>query len=344
MDPSTRNASPLLVGIDLGTSRTAVMTSTGFRQITRSIVGYPRDVVSLKLVGKNQVFGDEALKYHSALTLYRPLEDGVIREASKSDYNAAYELLKHVIDQAKQGSTEAACGVIGVPARASVMNRELLLQLAGDLLSRTVVVSEPFMVAYYLDKLSNSIIIDIGAGTVDICGMKGTIPSPEDQVTLLKAGNYTDERFESAIRQHYPEAQVTRNFLRRIKEEHGFVGQAEKPVMVTMRFGGKPYEIDITDDLRLVCESIVPDIVEHLETIIKGFDPEDQPETLRNIYLAGGGSQIKGLDHFLAAQLQGYGEVRVTCVHDSDFIGSAGALKMATEVPPELWEQVGFLS
>ena len=93
----------------------------------------------------------------------------------------------------------------------------------------------------------------------------------------------------------------------------------------------------------MVCESIVPDLVEHLEGIIRGFDPEDQQETLQNIYLAGGGSRIKGIDTYIADQLHDYGVVRVTCVSDSDFTGSAGALKMATEVPPELWDQVGFL-
>ncbi|MCB2181482.1 MAG: rod shape-determining protein [Desulfobulbaceae bacterium] len=334
----------LLIGIDLGTSRTAVMTNKGFKEIIRSVVGYPKDVIGLKLVGKNQVFGEEALKHHSALTLYHPLEDGIIREASQSDYNAAYELLKHVVEQARQGYTGEVCGVIGVPARASVINKELLLKLAKDILAVAVVVSEPFMVGYYLDKLSNSVIIDIGAGTIDICGMKGTIPSSEDQVTLLKAGDYIDERFESVILQQYPDVQVTRNFLRRIKEEHSFVGEAENPVVVTMRSDGKPVEVDVTDELRMVCESIIPDLIEHLEAIIRGFDPEDQQEALSNIYLAGGGSQIRGIDRFITEQLQAYGDVRVTCVEQSDFIGSAGALKMATEVPPDLWNQVGFLS
>ncbi|MBU4262217.1 MAG: rod shape-determining protein [Proteobacteria bacterium] len=320
------------------------MTNRGYKDIIRSIVGYPKDVIGLKLVGKNQVFGDEALKHHSALTLYCPLEDGVIHEASKNDYNAAYELMKHVIGQARQGSTDDVCGVIGVPARASIINKELLLKISQDLMSVSIVVSEPFMVAYSLDKLNNSIIIDIGAGTVDICGMKGTIPSPKDQVTLLKAGDYVDERLESLIQQHYPDVQVTQNFLRLIKEQYGFVGEPDAPVKVSMRIGGKPVELDITEDLQLVCESIVPDIVEHLETIIRGFDPEDQQQALLNIYLAGGGSKIRGIDSFIAAQLHEYGDVRVTCVADSDYIGSSGALKMATEVPPELWDQVGFLS
>jgi len=344
VEHTRKNSNGILVGIDLGTSRTAVMTNRGYKDIIRSVVGYPKDVIGLKLVGKSQVFGEEALKNHSALTLYHPLEDGVIREASKNDYNAAYELIKHVIEQARQGSTDDICGVIGVPARASIINKELLLKITQDLMSVSVVVSEPFMVAYYLDKLNDSIIIDIGAGTVDICGMKGTIPSPKDQVTLLKAGDYIDERLESLVQQHYPEVQATTNFLRLIKEQYGFVGEPDQPVKVTMRMGGKPVELDITEDLQMVCESIVPDIVEHLEAIIRGFDPEDQQQALLNIYLAGGGSKIRGIDTFIAAQLHDYGDVRVTCVADPDFIGSSGALKMATEVPPELWDQVGFLS
>ncbi|MBI5557851.1 MAG: rod shape-determining protein [Deltaproteobacteria bacterium] len=344
VEHTRKNNDVILVGIDLGTSRTAVMTNRGFKDIIHSVVGYPKDVIGLKLVGKSQVFGEEALRHHSALTLYHPLEDGVVREASKSDYNAAYELIKHVIEQARQGSGDEVCGVIGVPARASIINKELLVKLAQDLMSIAVVVSEPFMVAYFLDKLSNSIIVDIGAGTVDICGMKGTIPSPKDQVTLLKAGNYIDERFESVILQRYPEAQVTKNSLRIIKEQYGFVGTPPETVKVSMRVGGKPLELDITEELQLVCESIVPDIIEHLEAIIRGFDPEDQQQALLNIYLAGGGSKIKGIDSFIAGHLQEYGDVRVACVADPDYIGSAGALKMATEVPPELWNQVGFLS
>lgn len=344
MEHTRKNNTGILVGIDFGTSRTAVMTNRGYKDIIRSVVGYPKDVIGLKLVGKSQVFGEEALKHHSALTLYYPLEDGVIREASKNDYNAAYELIKHVVEQARQGSKDDVCGVIGVPARASIINKELLLKIAQDLMSVSVVVSEPFMVAYYLDKLNNSIIIDIGAGTVDICGMKGTIPSPKDQVTLLKAGDYIDERLESLILQHYPDVQATTNFLRIIKEQYGFVGEPDKPAKVNMRVDGKPVELDITEDLQMVCESIVPDIVEHLEAIIREFDPEDQPQALLNIYLAGGGSKMRGIDSFIAAQLHEYGDVRVTCVADSDYIGSSGALKMATEVPPELWDQIGFLS
>jgi len=50
-----------------------------------------------------------------------------------------------------------------------------------------MVVSEPFAVAYGMNLLNNALVIDIGAGTTDFCIMHGTIPSEEDQKTILTA-------------------------------------------------------------------------------------------------------------------------------------------------------------
>lgn len=333
----------LLLGIDFGTSRTAVVSNRGYKKITRSIVGYPKDIIGIKYLGKAQVFGEEALKNRSALTLYHPLEDGVVREASEKDYNAALELLKHVITEAKQNEDVPVSGIIGVPSRASIMNKELLLKIAAEVMETAMVVSEPFMVAYEMNKLNNCIVVDIGAGTVDICGVKGSIPGPKDQITLLKGGDYLDERLESAIQQKYFDVQITRNLVRTIKEQHAFVGPSPTgPLKVTLRSEGKPAEYDITSEMRAVCESIVPDIVENIIGVMKGYDPENQQEALNNIYLAGGGSNIRGLSSMIATRLQEYGEVKVSCVEDPDFSGCKGALKLAQDLPPEHWDKIGF--
>ena len=74
------------------------------------------------------------------------------------------------------------------------------------------------------------------------------------------------------------------------------------------------------------------------------FDPEQQEETLKNIILAGGGSRIRGLDAMLEEQLQEYGDIEVTCVEDPDFVGSAGALQLAEEVPVDQWHELGLMS
>ncbi|MDH4322070.1 MAG: MamK family actin-like protein [Desulfobulbaceae bacterium] len=333
----------LLLGIDLGTSRTAVMSDRGYKNIIRSVVGYPKDIIGIKMLGKTQIFGDEAMKRRSALTLYHPLQDGVVSETGGGDFNAAAELIRHVVGLATEGTNASPCGIIGVPARASVINKELLLDIARDIMSSVMVVSEPFMVAYALGKLNNAIIVDIGGGTIDICGMKGTVPTIDDQITFLKGGDFIDDRLQTAISQQYPETQVTMNLARMIKESYAFVGPPEEPVRVTLRAEGRPKVYDVTEVIRHVCESIVPEIIEHLAEIFRGYDPEDQPEVLQNIILAGGGSRIRGLDRMLEERFSEYGKVKVACVEDADYAGSYGALKMAQEVAPEYWDQVGFV-
>ena len=46
----------LYLGIDLGTSRTSVTASNGERVTISSYVGYPKDVVSRKLLQKDVLF------------------------------------------------------------------------------------------------------------------------------------------------------------------------------------------------------------------------------------------------------------------------------------------------
>ena len=341
--PAPVSSERIIVGIDLGTCRTAVMSDKGTKLLARSVVGYPKDIISEKVVGSDPLFGDDAVEHRNFLDLCYPLADGVIREASERDYQAAYELLGHVVGLAKDGKDCEVCGIIGVPARASIMNKELLLSIAKQFMAKALVVSEPFMVAYELNKLSNCIVVDIGAGTVDICCMKGTVPIPDDQVTFLKGGDFIDERLSLAITRRYPGVQMTEAVACAIREKHAFVGEPAGKVLVTLRDEGKPAEFDVTEDIRSVCESIVPDICEHLETLITKFNPEDQELALKNIVLAGGGSRIRGLAKMIGEQMHDYGEVKVTAVSNPEYVGCAGALKLATEIPLEMWGQVGVM-
>ena len=96
MDSDTENATPtmpvtqsepekqLLLGIDLGTSRTAVMSDRGAKEMVRSVVGYAKDIISVKLLGAPCVIGETALDKRSFVNLHYPLEDGVIREIRRS--------------------------------------------------------------------------------------------------------------------------------------------------------------------------------------------------------------------------------------------------------------------
>ncbi|HIJ21609.1 MAG: hypothetical protein HON68_09765 [Gammaproteobacteria bacterium] len=330
----------LLIGIDLGTSRTSIMTDRGMKTMIDSVVGYPKDLIGVKLLGATHVVGSEALERHY-LNHYFPLEDGVIKETGDRDQEVAKELIRHVVSLADPQPGDRVCGIVGVPARASAFNKDVLLELARDVMDVAMVISEPFMVAYGQDVLLNSIVIDIGAGTVDLCALKGKVPDDEDQVTLIKAGNFIDNLLMESIQMRYPNVQINLRIARAIKEQYAFVGKAEEAVMVTMRENGKPVTVDVTEELELACNAVIPDIVEQIEHLVTGFDPEDQETVLANIIVAGGGSRIRNLNKVISESLTEYGTVVVNCVEGADYAGCLGGLKLASDLPPDYWDHVG---
>lgn len=66
----------LYVGIDLGTSQSAIVAANGERHVVDSYVGWPVDMVARKVVKKPVLVGLEALENRSLLDLHRPLERG----------------------------------------------------------------------------------------------------------------------------------------------------------------------------------------------------------------------------------------------------------------------------
>src|SRR5438045_6932252 len=99
----------LLVGIDLGTSRSSIVALNGVRKTVESYVGYPKDAVSRKMLKADVLYGRAALDNRLALELYRPLEKGVIKgtyegteggtkDEEKKNLQAAQELIKHLVD------------------------------------------------------------------------------------------------------------------------------------------------------------------------------------------------------------------------------------------------------
>ena len=74
--------------------------------------------------------------------------------------------------------------------------------------------------------------------------------------------------------------------------------------------------------------------------LISSYDPEFQNEIRKNIILAGGGSQIKNLNNYIAEKMKSFGGGEVTVVKDPIFAGANGALKLAREMPEGYWEEI----
>ncbi len=330
--------SQLLVGIDLGTSRSAIAADNGNREWVESYVGWPRDFIARKLVGKAMLFGAEAVKHRLSLDMYRPLKNGVIKEGTARDEEAVKELIRHLISLVQgDEEPESIRAVVGVPAESFKVNKVALKKAVSEFAESLFVVSEPFAVAYGVGALDNALVIDIGAGTVDFCIMHGTVPSEEDQRTVLTAGDYIDQQLFTFLEERYPDADFNLNMIRRFKEEYSFVGEPEKEVEVIIPVAGKSTKHVITDEIRRACESILPAIVESTIELIAKFDPEYQDTIRGNIILAGGGSQIKGLKKHLEKTIGEYGPTKVRIVDDPLFSGANGAMELAREMPEEYW-------
>jgi len=332
----------LYLGIDLGTSRTSVSASNGVRETVSSYVGYPKDVVSRKLLQKDVLFGDEAVDKRLSLDFYRPLEHGVIREddAGRS-LKAAGDLLKEIIRRARPRKDELVYAVIGAPAQASIKNKSAILDAARECVDSVMLCSEPFAVAYGMDMLDDVLVIDIGAGTSDLCRMHGTMPEDADQITLTYAGDHIDKTLCELIKKNCPGAQFTVLMVKKIKERYSSVLETMEPVKVMLPVKGKPTEFDITKEMRESCWSIVPPIVNALGELISSFDPEFQDRLKERVLLAGGGSMIDGLDTAIERDMQQrLGAGKVMRIEEPIYGGANGALKIAHDMPAEYWEKL----
>lgn len=336
----------LYVGIDLGTSRTSVSASNGVRETIESFVGYPKDPVARKLLKKDVLFGREARDKRLSLNLHRPLEHGVLKfnadgSEDTESRRAAMDLVKEIVRQAKPRKDELVYAVIGVPAQAQINNKDAILQAARESVDSVMLCSEPFSVAYGLDMLEDVLVIDIGAGTVDLCRMHGTMPEESDQITMNTAGDFVDEELGKEIAAAFPEAQFTKQMVKEIKERYSTVDIATEPVVVQLPVNGKPTEFDITEQMRTACQRIVPPIVEGLGKLVASFDPEFQDKLKKRVLLAGGGSQIKGLDRAITARMQEMlGGGNVIRIEEPIYGGANGALKIAHDMPEDYWEQL----
>ena len=338
---STKKADEkLLVGIDLGTSRSTISADNDKKKWVESYVGWPRDFIARKVVGKPILFGEEAVKHRLSLDMYRPLKNGVIKEGTARDEEAVKELIRHLIDLVQPAKSDPKIrAVVGVPAESFKMNKLALKNAVAEFAEALFVVSEPFAVAYGVGALDNTMVIDIGAGTVDFCIMHGTVPTEEDQRTVLTAGDYIDQQLFTFLKERYPQADFNLNMIRRFKEEHSFVGDIEKNIEVEIPVEGKSTLHNITDEVKRACESILPAIVESTLELIAKFDPEYQDAIRENIILAGGGSQISGLAEYLEQAIGEYGPTKVRIVDDPLYGGADGALQLAKEMPEEYWTE-----
>src|SRR5437899_1694121 len=207
----------LHVGIDLGTSRSAISASNGERFVVDSFVGWPADMVAKKILKRTVLIGHEAVANRTMLDLHRPLERGLLKEGSDKDVEAVRELLRHLL---------------------------------------------------------------------------------------------------------------------------GLVGATTQRASVVAPVKGVPTELDITNEIKAACETILPPIVETMLDLLSRVEPEFQERVRNNIILSGGGGLIRNLPKVLEDSLRQVGGGKVTYMEDPVFVGSDGGLALALDAPDSDWERL----
>lgn len=341
----------IYIGMDLGTFKTSVASSAGIRDVIHTAVGWPRDQVARTMLGRDVVFGKDLIEHRLAVNVVRPFEKGLLKyncpdEAGVSAEQvtlykqAARLVVEHAVSLTRPPKGVPVYGVIGAPSRASIVNKKVLLEAAQHAFDGVMIVSEPFSIAYGMNRLSDTLVVDIGAGTTDICPVYGTFPREDEQVTVAKGGDVIDETFHHLLREKYPQAQVSMNMAREIKEKYGFVHDVNEQALVMLPVNGRPQQFDVTEPLKAACKTIVPLVLDGLCEVISRFDPEFQQRMLQNIVIGGGGSQLKGLDRVIEESLKDFGGAKVKRVYDAVFAGAVGALKLAMCMPADYFHKL----
>ncbi len=355
---SATSRAVLHLGFDWGTNKSCLKAAYGgksgfaLEQVIPTVVGYAKDGVVDGLLPDDAsvLFGEPALRHRLHLRLVRPLAEGVVKDPA-----AARDFAQHLRSLLDAPPGTEIRAVIGVPANADAAARDSVREAVAGLFDRVILIPEPFLAALgfrdearladgsYVDPVRNSLFIDIGGGTTDLCLVQGYFPTPEEQVSLTFAGDRVDALLHAAIRKTYPDCELTPFTIRELKEQHSFVGPPSAPVVVSVMVGGKVRKLDITEQLGHACDELLEQILASAQRLIAHASPDSVGELLQNIILTGGGSRIRNLATELQRQLaaEGYERpcVRLAGERYQEFV-ALGALKAARQARENQWQQV----
>jgi rod shape-determining protein MreB len=354
--PAGAKSPLLLLGLDLGTNKSCVLAGPpGSSDITvskvvPSVVGYVKDgIVDGIITGNARIlFGDDALRQMLHADLVSPLAEGVVARP-----DAARDFMHHIRALADPTGRAEIRAVVGVPANAGEQAREAIRQSAQGIFSRILLIPEPFLAALgfrddsrvkqsgYVDPVVNSLVIDIGGGTSDLCLVQGYFPTRDDQISIPFAGDAIDNILFEELSRTYPNNGLSRITVRELKEANAYVGPSRKPLDIKVVIGGKGRTLELGDAVGNACNVLIDKIYPAITKLISCASSDSVVTLLQNIIVTGGGSQIRGIDTILQKRLadDGYEAPRVRLAgQDFQRYVAIGALKAARAARENQWQ------
>jgi rod shape-determining protein MreB len=298
------------MAIDLGTANSLVYVKD--RGI---IINEPSVVAVNNKTGQILAIGEEAKKMvgrtPSYITATRPLVNGVI-----SDFEVTEQMLKYFIEKAVAGSKKmfgfgySPRVIIGIPCGVTEVERKAVRDAAKNAGARTVFLIEEPLASAIGAKLpiqdpGGNFIVDIGGGTTEVAVISlGGIVAYR---SLRVAGDKLNDDIIQFAQKEYKLliGERTAEFIKiNIGSALPLKEKKEVPMRGRNLVTGLPEEVVVfNDDIQRALERSVKQIIAAIKITIEETPPELLSDVMTNgIYLAGGGSLLRGLDVLISRE------------------------------------------
>lgn len=298
------------MAIDLGTANSLVYVKD--RGI---IINEPSVVAVNNKTGQILSIGEEAKKMvgrtPAYITATRPLVNGVI-----SDFEVTEQMLRYFIEKAVSGSKKlfgfgyTPRVIIGIPCGVTEVEKKAVRDAAKNAGARTVfLIEEPIASAIGaklpIQEAGGNFIVDIGGGTTEVAviSLGGIVAFKSLRIAGDRLNDdivqFAQKEFKLLIGERTAEdIKINIGSALPLKEKK------EMPMRGRNLITGLPEEVIVfNDDIQRALERSVKQIIAAVKTTIEETPPELLADVMVNgIYLAGGGSLLKGLDILISKE------------------------------------------
>jgi len=296
------------IAIDLGTANTLIIMNDKVVVDEPSIVA--RDIQTGKIVAIGKKAQQMHGKTHKLIETVRPLRDGVI-----ADFQCAEQMIRGMIRMISPGKklfNPALRMVICIPSGITEVEKRAVRDSAEHAGAKEVyLIHEPMAAALGIgidvEEPMGNMIIDIGGGTSEIAviALGGIVC---DKSIRIAGDDFTSDIEEYMRRQH--NILVGERTAEQIKIQVGSaVPELEHPPEDMAVHGrdlmtGIPKEIIVTySEIAYALDKTINKIEEAIHSALEMTPPELSADIFKTgIYLAGGGSMLRGLDNRISAK------------------------------------------
>ena len=295
------------IAIDLGTANTLIIHNG------KVVIDSPSIVARNRITGKIIAIGHEASlmqgKTHENIKTIRPLKDGVI-----ADFQASEEMIKEFIKQIpsikKKLFPPALRMVICIPSGITEVEKRAVRDYAKHMNAKEIyLIYEPMAAAIGVGidimEPKGNMIIDIGGGTTEIAviALGGIVC---DQSVKVAGDLFTNDIMYYMRTQH--NLHVGETTAEKIKIQVGAATEdldsPPEEMLVQGRdlLSGKPKQVQVSH--REIAKALDKSILRIEDAVMETLSktPPELAADIYNsgIYLAGGGSMLRGLDKRLS--------------------------------------------